>query len=396
MAILNLKTPEWAEPLLVRLRYKGVKGGRGSGKSHFLAEGVVEGMVYDPNCSVVCIREIQKSLKYSAKRLIEEKIQSLGVQHLFDVTQTEIRRKDGAGICIFVGMQDHTADSIKSLEGFDIAWVEEAQSLSARSLKLLRPTIRKQGSEIWFSWNPDQPTDPVDEFFANPPENAVVVHVNSEDNPWLPETLRIERESDRVRMSPEDYAHVWEGEHNMKSDALIFKDKFKIEDFEPLENWNPLHGLDWGFSQDPTAAVRCYVEDEIMYIRHEAGRVGLELDDTPNFLMRNIPGIENYKIRADNARPESISFVRRKGLPGTVGEPKLKIEDGISWIKSLKKIIIHPDCRETIKEFRLYKYKVDKRTGDVLPVIEDKYNHYIDAIRYAVKPLIKFKPKLRW
>src|SRR5690606_5432691 len=147
------------------------------------------------NTSVVCIREIQKSLKFSAKRLIEQKIEDLKVSHLFTITQNEIRAKEGNGVILFQGMQDHTADSIKSLEGFDIAWVEEAQNLSARSLKLLRPTIRKEGSEIWFSWNPDRPTDPVDAFFQNQTDDMVCVHVNSEQNPFLPETLRKERDA---------------------------------------------------------------------------------------------------------------------------------------------------------------------------------------------------------
>ena len=165
MSNLKIKTPEWAEPLLHPKRYKAAKGGRGAGKSHFFAEALIEQLIIDPNKSAVCIREIQKSLKFSAKRLIEQKIEDLEVSKLFNITQSEIRAVQGKGVILFQGMQDHTADSIKSLEGFDIAWVEEAQNLSARSLKLLRPTIRKEGSEIWFSWNPERDTDPVDLFF---------------------------------------------------------------------------------------------------------------------------------------------------------------------------------------------------------------------------------------
>ncbi|MCB0448419.1 MAG: phage terminase large subunit, partial [Gelidibacter sp.] len=144
---LNIQTPKWALPLLKPKRYKGAKGGRGSGKSHFFGEALVEAMVLDPNTSAVCIREIQKSLKFSAKRLIEDKIESMGVSNLFTITQSEIRANKGRGVILFQGMQDHTADSIKSLEGFNIAWVEEAQTLSKKSLQLLRPTIRAEGSE---------------------------------------------------------------------------------------------------------------------------------------------------------------------------------------------------------------------------------------------------------
>lgn len=391
MLDLRIKTPEWAEPLLHPKRYKAAKGGRGSGKSHFFAEALIEQLILDPNKSAVCIREIQKSLKFSAKRLIEQKIEDLDVSKLFNITQSEIRAIEGKGVILFQGMQDHTADSIKSLEGFDIAWVEEAQNLSARSLKLLRPTIRKENSEIWFSWNPERDTDPVDLFFQKLGNDMSLVHVNSEQNPFLPETLRKERESDRIRLSPEDYEHIWNGTYNEKSDALVFKDKYYVDYFDPKDEWTRLQGLDWGFSQDPTAAVCCFADDENLYIRYEAGEVGLELDDTASFILKNIPDFNEYSIRADNARPESISHVKRKGLPKMIGEPKLKIEDGVEFLRNFNSIIIHPDCKETIKEFGLYAYKIDKRSGDILPIIVDKNNHYIDAIRYALYPLIKNK-----
>lgn len=391
MSNLKIKTPEWAEPLLYPNRYKGAKGGRGSGKSHFFAEALIEQLILDPNKSAVCIREIQKSLKFSAKRLIEQKIEDLGLNNLFTITQSEIRANDGNGVILFQGMQDHTADSIKSLEGFDIAWVEEAQNLSARSLKLLRPTIRKENSEIWFSWNPERDTDPVDMFFQSLTEDMVLVYVNSEQNPFLPETLRKERDSDRVRLSPEDYEHIWNGGYNEKSDALVFKDKFEVDYFEPEKEWTRLQGLDWGFSQDPTVGTCVFINENTLYIRYEGGRVGLELDDTAKVLLSSIPDFEKYIIRADNARPESISHVKRKGLPKIIGEAKLKIEDGVEFMRNFDRIVIHPDCKETIKEFGLYSYKIDKRSGDILPVIIDANNHYIDAIRYALYPLISKK-----
>jgi phage terminase large subunit len=387
---LIIKTPEWAEPLLYPKRYKGAKGGRGSGKSHFFAELLVESLVLDPNKSAVCIREIQKSLKFSAKRLIEQKIENLGVSHLFTITQSEIRTAKGNGVVLFQGMQDHTADSIKSLEGFDIAWVEEAQNLSARSLKLLRPTIRKEGSEIWFSWNPELPTDPVDEFFRQSRDNMICLHVNSEQNPFLPETLRLEREADRVNLLPEDYDHIWNGAYNTKSDALVFKGKYEVDYFSVQPEWSRLQGLDWGFSRDPMAVVECYfdAENNTLYVRREAGGVGIELDDAVPFILSKIPDFDKYTIRADDSRPESISHVKRKGLPKIVGEKKLMVEETVARMRAFTKIVIHPDCKETIKEFGLYSYKTDRLTGDIMPkTIEDRYNHYIDAIRYALFPI---------
>lgn len=217
---LEIETPRWAVPLIANetsegeiVRYKGAFGGRGSGKSHEFAGMVVEEMIADPDCSIVCIREIQKSLTLSAKKLIEQKIEQFGVGHMFDVLKTEIRRKGGSGICIFRGMQDHTADSIKSLEGFRIAWVEEAQSLSKRSMELLRPTIRLEGSQIWFTWNPRRRSDPVERLLRGRDgkrSDAIVVRANYTDNPFLPETLRREAESDRF-VDEETFEHVWLG-----------------------------------------------------------------------------------------------------------------------------------------------------------------------------------------
>lgn len=393
---MEINIPRWGKVFLKPCRYKGAKGGRGSGKSHLFAELLLYRTILNPNTSVVCIREIQKSLKFSAKKLIEEKIKALGIQDYFNITATEIRATRGEGVMIFQGMQDHTADSIKSLEGFNIAWVEEAQTLSKKSLKLLRPTIRADDSELWFSWNPDQPTDPVDLFFKTNPKNSVCVHANIDQNPFAPQTLIDEAKQDRERMLPEDYAHVWEGDYNLKSESLVFREKYEVQSFTPDKEWKPLYGLDFGFSQDPTTANEIFVEDDILYIHREANKIGLELDDTANYIKKRIPDIYKYVIRADNARPESISYLKRKGLPRIKGEAKLKIEDGITFMKSFKKIIIHPRCKETIKEFGLYSYKEDKRTGDILPDIIDKYNHHIDGIRYALYPMIKNKVQNIW
>lgn len=386
---LEINTPRWAIPLLGPKRYKGAAGGRGSGKSHLFAELLVEAHVINPDHQSVCVREIQKSLKFSAKKLIEDKIRALGVQNLFNITQTELRNTTGNGIIIFQGMQDHTADSIKSLEGFDTAWVEEAQSLSARSMELLLPTIRAPGSEIWFSWNPENEDDPVDELFANlDEESGVKVHVNYTDNPFLPQELADEAERHR-RSKPETFDHVWLGAYNEISDKYIFSGKYRVAEFDEKLLGNPLHGLDFGFAKDPTAAVQCYVNDNKLYIRRDCGKVGLDIDLTTDFVKLNIPGIERYTIRADCARPESISYLQRHGLPQIIGPPKLKIEDGIEFIKAFDEVIIHPSCKGTAQEFRKYSFKVDKRTQDILPVPEDAFNHYIDAIRYALYELIR-------
>ena len=218
---LDIRTAEVFEPLLAPARYKGAYGGRGSGKSHVFGEMVVEYCLLHPGARVVCIREVQKTLAQSSKHLIETKIAELGVASQFNILNDRIITP-GDGLIVFQGMQDHTAESIKSLEGFDIAWGEEAQTLSNRSLSLLRPTIRKEGSEIWFSWNPRRKTDAVDDFLRTKrPEGAVVVKANWRDNPWFPDVLEQERKLD-LAIYPERYDHIWEGDYAKAFEGAYF------------------------------------------------------------------------------------------------------------------------------------------------------------------------------
>lgn len=212
---LNIPTARAFKPLLEPARYKGAFGGRGSGKSHFFGELLIEDSLREKGLLSVCIREVQKSLRDSAKRLIESKLQALGLGERdgFKIFNDTIQTP-GDGAIIFQGMQDHTAESIKSLEGFKRAWIEEAQTLSATSLKLLRPTIRSPGSEIWASWNPRRKNDPVDMMLrqGQSPTNAVVIRANWSDNPWFPAVLEQER-LDCLSAAPDDYGHIWEGEY---------------------------------------------------------------------------------------------------------------------------------------------------------------------------------------
>lgn len=215
MTVLTIETAPVFEPLLGAARYKAAHGGRGSGKSHFFAELMVEAAVLKPGFRGACIREVQRTLSQSVKKLIEDKIEAHGLARYFDVQEAQIKTH-GGGVIIFQGMQNHTADSIKSLEGFDIAYVEEAQSLSQRSLDLLRPTIRKEGSELWFAWNPRHDTDAVDLFFrgGRKHSDAIVVEANWQDNPWFPAVLRDEMEDD-YKFDPEKAAHVWGGGYEL-------------------------------------------------------------------------------------------------------------------------------------------------------------------------------------
>lgn len=389
------------QPLLSPKRYKGAYGGRGSAKSHFFAELAIETQLRNPGSRGVCIREVQHSLKESVKRLIEDKIQSRDIGDHFNCMETEIR-SPGDGLIIFQGMQNHTAETIKSLEGYDWAWVEEAQSLSARSLMLLRPTIRRPNSELWFSWNPKNSTDPVDALLRGDdrPENSAVVQVSYHDNPWFPDVLREEMEYDK-RRDPDRYAHVWLGEYERHSEARVFHN-WRIgapDEFEQfiLPGQSPTRGVttierfyfgaDWGFSVDPTVLIRCFILGRTLYVDREVHKIGCDIDHTPALFDRLENGMaRNWPIRADSARPETISYMRQHGYPRIVAARKGpgSVEEGVEFLKSYD-IVVHPDCVHTVDELTMYSYKVDKKSEQVLPVLDDKKNHVIDALRYAVE-----------
>ena len=341
MSVLAIPTAEVFSPLLQPARRKGAFGGRGSGKSHFFADMMVEDCLRNPGLSAVCIREVQRSLRHSSKKLIEEKIIGHNVQSYFEIQHEQIRTP-GGGVIIFTGMKDHTAASIKSLENFRRAWVDEAQALSARSMALLKPTIRATGSEMWFSWNPESPEDPVDQYLRGDemPDDAIVVQANWRDNPWLTDESRQER-ADCLRLTPDDYDWIWEGDYLTISDAQVLAGKCEVAEFEPQDDWDgPYYGLDFGYAMDPTAAVEVWIGGNRLWVRREAGRVKLDLDDTADCLVDAMPGIDRHVVHADNARPESISYLKRHGLPRCQAVTKWpgSVEDGIAWLKSHEKI----------------------------------------------------------
>jgi len=379
--ILSIPTPRVFKPLLSPARYKGARGGRGSGKSHFFAEQLVEEATAQ-HIRAACLREVQVSIKDSSKQLIEDKIAKLGVSHLFKITETEIRGPHES-LFIFRGLQNHTATSIKSLEGFNRSWIDEAQTISKRSLMIATPTFRAPGTEMRFSWNPAKATDPVEEFFEDNKDDPdfVCVTANYDDNPWFPEDLRKDMERDR-RRDPDLYSHVWLGGYEGRGEKRVFKN-WKIEEFEAPNDAVHRFGADWGFSVDPTVLVRCHIVGRKLYVDYEAYMVGCEIDNTPA-LFDSVPESRRYLITADNARPETVSYMQRNGFPKIV--PAIKgqgsVEDGVEFLKNYD-IIVHPRCQHVIDELSLYSYKVDKLTDAVLPQLDDKSNHTIDALRYA-------------
>lgn len=388
---LQLRTPRVFLPLLQPSRYKGIFGGRGGAKSHAFADLLIERCFLRKPTRAVCIREFQRSLEQSVKRLLEDKITGYGLSNQFRVMNTHIETPND-GIIIFQGMQSHTAESIKSLEAYDVAWVEEAQSLSQRSLDLLRPTIREDGSELWFSWNPRYPTDPVDQLLRStpPPPDAIVIRTSYRDNPFFPEVLRKEMEWDRKR-DPDKYAHVWNGEYERHSEARVFKN-WVIEDFDVPDDTLFYYGADWGFSIDPAVMIRCFVKGRKLYVANEAYGIGVEVDHLPA-LFDTVPGSRSWPVVADSARPETISYLKRHGFPKL--EPAIKgkdsVKEGVIFLQNYD-IVVHPRCIHTIDELTMYSFKKDPLTDRITPVLEDKKNHVIDSLRYAVERLRRAAP----
>jgi phage terminase large subunit len=338
---------------------------------------------------ILCARETQLSIADSVHKLLGEQVDILELSNFYDVQKSRIIGANGTEF-LFKGIK-HNPQEIKSTEGVDVAWVEEAQAVSENSWNILIPTIRKDNSEIWITFNPGEEADPTyQRFVLNPPPGAVVKKVNWHDNPWLPKVLRDEMEYLR-RVDYDAYLHVWEGEPRTISDAVIFKGKFTVEPFDTPTDARFYFGADWGFSQDPTTLVRAFVRDKSLYIDHEAYGIGVDIDKTPA-LFDAVPDSRKWQIYADSARPETISYMKRAGFKIAACEKwSGSVEDGIAFLRSFERIIIHERCKHTAEEFRLYKYKVDAQSNEVLPVIVDKHNHCTDSLRYALGRLIRQK-----
>ncbi|AVY95761.1 PBSX family phage terminase large subunit [Microvirgula aerodenitrificans] len=406
MGAINLEFAPKFKPLFQPKRYKVFHGGRGGAKSWEIARALIL-ISSSRRVRVLCAREVQNTIRDSVHKLLRDQIESLGLLPWFTITENSIRSSIGSEF-IFKGLR-YDVQGVKSTEGVDICWVEEAQTVSANSWDVLIPTIRKEGSEIWISFNPLEETDPTyQRFVIDPPDNAVVVEVNYDDNPWFPDVLRQEMEYCK-RVDYDAYLHIWRGKPRKISEAVIFSGKCRVESFDD-DLWKQADrlyfGADFGFAQDPSTLIRSFIIGRSLYIEYEAYGIGVELDDmwklyagqqgaTPEQMEQwhpgddvkfpGIPGARDWPIKADSSRPETISHMKRQGFrisaakkwPGSV-------EDGITYLRGFEQIIIHPRCTHMADEALLYSYKVDRKTNEVLPVIVDKHNHCWDGVRYGL------------
>lgn len=366
-------------------------GGRGGAKSRGVGSYIVHEMRRKAGRRVLCGRETQNSIRDSVHLLLRDEIDRHGLglagNNEFQVTETEIRHRNG-NFAIFRGLL-RNLDSLKSIEGLNLVWIEEAQSMSAMSLEKLVPTvIRNPGARFIFTFNPENDSDPIWKMCQSKPPNSIEIEIGLDDNPWATREMFAQRDHD-YRVDPDRAAWIWGGKTLSRSDSQVFGGKWRMDAFEPGPDWSgPYYGFDFGFAQDPCFGVEVYVHDDSVYIRREISGHP-EIDLYPVFL-QGLPGVSDYVLRCDCARPESIAWLQRHGFPRAIAAKKWpgSIEDGVSWIRGHESIIIHPSCKNLAEEARLYSYKVDARTGDVLPVIVDRYNHGWDAVRYALEPLI--------
>ena len=378
---INLKVANVYKPLWKNAKRRNyIYGGRGSGKSHDVAEYCLF-RAYQSKIKVLCTRELQNSIADSVYSLLKNKIVDMKLDFFFTVYKDRIVGNNGSEF-IFKGIHNNVSE-IKSMENISIAWLEESQSLSRESIDVIVPTIRAPGSILIFTFNPYKDNDPIYMEMKNATEDDLVIKANYSDNPWFPEELRLEMERDK-KNDYQKYLWVWEGECLGLSDAQIFRGKYVVENFETPKNADFHFGADWGFANDPTTLVRSFIVGNDLYIDMCAGKVGCDLEDTPS-LFNEVQGSSIYPIYADSARPETISFMRSKHYNVIAAEKwNGSVEDGIQYLRSFSCIHIHERCKAVAEEFDLYQYKVDKQTGEVLRIPVDKFNHYIDAIRYSL------------
>lgn len=384
-----MKLPRKLQGMFDPYRYKILFGGRGGAKSWGVGR-ILSAFGARQPLRILCAREFQTSIRDSVIALLKDQIRRLGLKSRYKFGSTYIEGKNGTEF-LFKGLRINP-DEIKSLEGVDICWVEEAQRVSEASWTYLIPTIRKEGSEIWGTLNPVDDDDPTyKRFIINTPPNTLLVNINWNDNPWSPETLNQERLY-CLATDPDAYAWIWEGKTRKISDAVIFKGKFSIETFETPRDARFLHGADWGFGPDPTTLVRAFERDGCLFIDQEGYAFGLDLDKIADTWRKAVPGCDKWNIYADNSQPQTINHV--KGFGFKISPAKKwpgSVEDGIKFLRGYKRIVVHERCYYTGQEMRLYSYKTDRITGETLPVIMDKHNHCIDALRYALDKRIKHK-----
>lgn len=391
---MRVEFPRKLEPLFRPSRIKVAHGGRGSAKSWGFARALLIQAAQRP-LRILCAREIQRSIKDSVHRLLTDQIQAMGLGHLYEVLETEIRGKNGS-LFLFAGLAQHTVESIKSFEGVDRVWAEEAQSVTKRSWDVLTPTIRKEGSEIWVTLNPDMETDETyRRFVASPPEGAFVVQMNWRDNPWFPPVLERERQ-ETLRRDPDSYANIWEGEPKRVSDGAIYRheierlyadNRVRQVPYDPLLKVHTVWDLGWndamtiGFWQRSGAELRCidYIEDShrtldwyVSEIEKRPFRWGIDFIPHDGRARNTQTGKSTEEALAAMGRNVQVL-------------PMLAIEEGIKAARLVfPRVYFDVDKTQRLLEcLKRYQRDVNQRTQEGGGPLHDEYSHGADMFRYA-------------
>ncbi|MDR0454717.1 MAG: PBSX family phage terminase large subunit [Deferribacteraceae bacterium] len=373
-------------------RYKVAYGGRGGAKSESIAR-ILLAKAVKQQMRILCTRQYQASIRDSVHKLLSDIIRSYPVtlDPYFKITNDSIVCNGSGSEFIFKGLQNII--EIKSMQAVNICWVEEAVNVTADNWNILIPTIRAENSEIWVSFNPINITDPTYQRFVlnRASDDQITLSVTYRDNPFFPGVLR--REMEQCKKNDYDlYLHIWEGNPKTLSDAIIFKGKYEIKEFQtmPCPRWRL--GADWGFAADPSTLIAMYINENNLYIRHEVYGHGIEIRDMEQFWKPVLDKTGKQTVYADCARPETISDANRYSGTTVTAAKKWagSVEDGIEFIRGkFGKIYIHPECKHTAEEFGRYSYKVDRKTEEILPVVADAFNHCIDAVRYGLDGYIR-------
>ena len=388
----------WEIPLYQPKKIKALYGGRGSRKSWAISEALLR-LSFLKKADILCAREIQDSIEDSVIKLLKDRAVAIGLQKYFELKKkTEIINLVTGSRFFFKGLYNNV-DSIKSIPNLAYTWIEEAETISRNTWDTIRPTIlRENGSELWVSFNPKKATSVFyKEFVLNEgdytEEQAYRKKLNYYDNPWFPESLREEMERDK-RRDYGKYLHIWEGELLTNSEAQVFKTPthWVVDKFDVDQNVFKYQGIDFGFSQAPTFAVQCYVKDNTLYVSYEACKKNLDIDYTTDFCEKMIPEFRKWHIFGDSASPILINYIKRQGFAiSPVVKGAGSIEDGVEFLKSFDKIVIHERCVNLIHNFVNYSFKEDKKSGVISNNLEDANNDGIDALRYAVEKLMRSK-----
>ena len=387
--------PKAQEALSQHKRYTVLYGGRGSGKSFAIANYLIAESMQSRQ-RVLCAREMMNTIRDSVHRLLCDRIYVLKLDSFFDIQKDSIVNKLTKTDFLFKGIHSNIAE-IKSLQGVTRCWVEEAEKVSRESFDILIPTIREEGSQLFFTFNPENEHSPCyEKFVVNAPEDSAVAFVNFDSNDLFPDVLR--REMEYCKITDFDkYEHIWLGKCKGYSEDCIFRGKVKVEEFETPDQQQLYYGADFGFSKDPSCLIRMFIQGPeqgpTLYIDYEAYGHGIEITELQAFF-RTVPGVgpdtPNWKIVADSERPDTISYLHNEGFDIEGAEKgKGSVEDGIQFIRGFKEIIIHPRCVHTIEDFENYRWKRDKITDEILPIPKEGSDHAPDAVRYALERYIK-------